>query len=238
MYVVFCLIILITENYNGRLNQRIHVAIGFTFVCFLTLLASRMAIIAFICSAVYLVVKKMQERKKGKIILIISCCFILGIFLWLNPVARFRVIEEPRMTNYQADRTVTNWNSVSFRLLEWEGGWSVISANWFSGVGTGGWKLAMDNFYAHYNNSTIGLEHNAHNEYLQTWMENGLLGLFTFSACLWAGLLRLYKNSSYVSFILIFSLMCLTESVGERQKGVVFFTLFQVLFLGFEKRME
>jgi hypothetical protein len=69
-------------------------------------------------------------------------------------------------------------------------------------------------------------------------MENGLLGLLAFSLCLWAGIFRLYKDSSYVSFILIFSLMCLTESIGERQKGVVFFTFFQVLFLGFEKRTE
>ncbi len=96
----------------------------------------------------------------------------------------------------------------------------------------------MDNFYAHYNYSTIGLEHNAHNQYLQVWMESGIFGLIAFLLCLGMGLFKLWENPGYVCFILIFSLMCLTESIGERQKGVVFFTLFQVLFLGIVKKKE
>ncbi|HLZ17485.1 MAG TPA: hypothetical protein VKQ08_10615, partial [Cyclobacteriaceae bacterium] len=62
--------------------------------------------------------------------------------------------------------------------------------------------------------------------------------LVAFLFCLYAGLVRLRHDPAYVPFILIFSLMCLTESVGERQKGVVFFMLFQVLFLGFVRREE
>jgi O-antigen ligase len=197
-----------------------------------------MAIIAFAVSAGYLVFKKIQKRKVTQILPIVSGSAFLVFLLWLNPVTRFRVIEEPLITTYQADRSVTNWNSVSFRLLEWKGSWSVIRSNWIAGVGTGGGKLAMENFYKHYNNSTIGLEHNAHNQYLQTWMESGLTGLFVFLSCVFMGVFRLYKDASYVSFILIFSLMCLTESIGERQKGIMFFTLFQTLFLGIQKKSE
>ncbi len=128
----------------------------------------------------YLIVKKNSQKETKKTLTIVLISFFLIFLVWLNPVARFRVIEEPRITIYHADRTVTNWNSVSYRLLEWEGSWSVIRSNWLAGVGTGGWKIALDNFYAHYNSSTVGLEHNAHNQYLQTWMENGILGLIRF----------------------------------------------------------
>jgi O-antigen ligase len=238
MYLVFCLTILFTENYSGRAAKITHFTIASVIVCFLALLASRIAIVAFASSAIYLSICKIQEHRIKDVVPIAFISFVVGLFLWLNPVARFRVIEEPMITTYQADQSVTNWNSVSYRLLEWKGSWSIIQSNWLTGVGTGASKKSMDNFYAHYNSSTIGLEHNAHNQYLQTWMESGILGLIAFLACVTIGLFSMHKNSSYVSFILIFSLMCLTESIGERQKGVVFFTLFQVLFLGLETSKE
>jgi O-antigen ligase len=92
----------------------------------------------------------------------------------------------------------------------------------------------MSDFYSHYNKSTVGLEHNAHNQYLQTWMENGLPGLMLFLFCLLFPFLEKKLTSTHIVFLLIFSLMCLTESIGERQKGIVFFTLFQTLFTAFD----
>ncbi|HCW06623.1 MAG TPA: hypothetical protein DGG95_04570, partial [Cytophagales bacterium] len=106
-----------------------------------------------------------------------------------------------------------------------------------AGVGTGAGTNAMIDFYSRFNQSTVGLTHNSHNQYLQTWMESGIVGLIAFLFCLFGFLLLKIKvPPSYLAFIIIFSLMCLTESIGERQKGVVFFTLFQSLFLGFEAR--
>ena len=238
MYLTFCLAILFTERYTGNRERAIHFLLGLFLAIAIALLSTRMAIIAFICTAVYLSIKKILEGETKSVVLIAAVSFVLLFLLWLNPVTRFRVIEEPKITAYHADQNVTRWNSVSYRLLEWQGSWASIKSNWFAGVGTGGTKLAMEDFYAHYNSSTVGLEHNAHNQFLQVWMESGILGLMAFLLSLYAGLFRLGKNPAYVSFILIFSLMCLTESIGERQKGVVFFTLFQVLFLGFVKREE
>ncbi len=232
MYLVFCLVILFTENYQTGIQKNIHAFLGCVIVGFLVLLASRMAMLAFICAAVYLSITKMKEKDWKAMLLIFSVSVMMSFLLWLNPVARFRVIEEPMITTYQADQTVMDWNSVSYRLLEWQGSWSVIRAHWLAGVGTGGSKEAMDIFYAHYNKSTVDLGLNAHNEYLQVWMESGLIGLLIFFICLLSGLFQFRNNPSYVSFILIFSLMALTESVAERQKGIVFFMLFQVLFLG------
>ena len=231
MYLAFCLVILLTEKYQNKIEHGIHIFIGFIMIAFLVLLATRMAIVAFGCTAIYLLI-----TKNLKPVLLIVSAFLIGIVLvWCNPVARFRLIEEPMDTNYHTVAGITNWNSVSFRLLEWRGSWSVIRAHWFAGVGTGGGTKALDNFYAHHQANSVALGLNAHNQYLQTWMESGLLGIIAFLLCLTVGLFTLRNDPSYVSFILIFSLMCLTESVGERQKGIVFFLLFQVLFLGLVK---
>lgn len=235
MYLVFCLIILFTEGYQTKTDRIIHSVIGFLIVCSLPLLASRTATLAFICSVVYLVVKKIKEKQLKVYIPIALAVIFLGLLLWLIPTARFRVIEEPLITEYKADTTVTKWNSVSYRLLEWKASWSVIKAHWLAGVGTGGNRKAVADFYKHYNKSTAGLNLNAHNEYMQVWTESGLPGILTFLLCLTVGLFPLRNDSSYISFIIIFSLMCLTESMGELQKGIAFFCLFQALFLSTER---
>jgi O-antigen ligase len=236
MYLVFCMVILFTENYQTRTEKIINSILGLIIVCALVLLASRTATLAFICSIVYIVVKKRQEKQVKVYVPIVLSSVLLLFLLWIIPVSRFRVIEEPMITKYKADTTVTEWNSVSYRLLEWQASWSVIKDNWFAGVGTGGNSKAVTHFYEHYNKSTKGLDFNAHNEYMQVWTESGLPGIFTFLLCLTVGLFPLRNDSSYISFIIIFSLMCLTESMGELQKGIAFFCLFQSLFLSAERK--
>jgi O-antigen ligase len=235
MFLVFCMVILFTENYQTRKERIIHSILGIAIVCSLVLLASRTATLAFICSIIYIVVKKIQEKQFKIYVPIVLSSILLVFLLWLVPVAKFRVIEEPMTTKYKADTTVTDWNSVSYRLLEWRGGWSVIKANWFAGVGTGGNGKAMALFYEHYSRNTAGFDFNAHNEYMQVWTESGLPGLFTFLLCFIVGLFPLRSDLSYGSFIIIFGVMCLTESMGEWQKGIAFFCLFQSLFLGTER---
>ena len=235
MYLVFCMVILFTENYQTKTERIINSIVGFMIICTLVLLASRTATLAFICSIIYIVLKKIQEKQFKVYMPIILSSVLLGLLLWLIPVARFRLIEEPMITKYKANTTVMDWNSVSYRLLEWQGSWAVIKANWLAGVGTGGNGKAMVHFFDHYNKSTAGLDLNAHNEYLQVWTESGLPGIFTFLLCLTVGLFPLRNDLSYGSFVIIFSVMCLTESMGEWQKGIAFFCLFQALFLGAER---
>ncbi len=234
MYLVFCLSVLFIEESKSNKDRVVNIFIASVMVAGLAFLASRMAILAFICICIYLGWRKTQELRMiplTPIIAVVCICFLL----WLNPVARFRVIEEPATTTYRADSKVTDWNSVSYRLLEWKGSWSIIREKILFGTGTGGSAMAMNDFYDHYSKSTQGLGYNVHNQYLQTWTESGFLGLVVFLLCLWLPLFRVPVDRSYIAFILTFSLMCLTESVVERQKGIVFFTLFQSLFLGFKK---
>ncbi len=236
MYLVFGMVILFNEEYSSSTQRNIHILLGFIMSCFIALLSTRIAIIAFVACALYMGAKRIMEKRVTAAFLVLAVGFVLGLLVWLNPVARFRVIEEPVKTSYRVNQETTNFNSVNYRLLEWQGSWSIIRANFFSGVGTGGGISAMSNFYANYSKETAGLEYDPHNQYLQTWLELGLAGLFALLLCIFAPLFRPNVEQSYVAFILIFSLMCLTESIGERQKGIVFFTLFQSLFLAFEKK--
>ncbi|MGC4022306.1 MAG: O-antigen ligase family protein [Cyclobacteriaceae bacterium] len=240
MYLAFSIVILFTENVDSRFSKTLNLFLATAMAVFIALLSSRMAILAFCISTIFLVVVKIKERRTNIIVAIVLVLVVMGFLLTINPISKFRLFEEPITTNYQADSSVMQWNSVSYRLLEWQGAWSVIKDNILFGVGTGGGTLALMDFYSHFNSSTVGIESNAHNQFLQTWMELGIIGLFVFISCLFGPLIlaQSYSNTQYVCFLIIFIMMCLTESVVERQKGVVFFTFFQTLFLGFERKAK
>ena len=151
--------------------------------------------------------------------------------IWLNPVTRFRVIQEPRATGLKIHHQVTQWNSVNLRLLEWQASWDIIKKSWFAGVGTGDGQDALKSYYASFNASTMDMDYNSHNQYLQTIIELGVMGLISLLLCFFLPAFRQDYSILYFSFILLFSLLCLTECMLARQKGIIFFTLFQSLFL-------
>jgi O-antigen ligase len=231
MYLIFCLTILFTEKYSSKRQEIIHLLLTLLISAFTAMLATRAAIIAFVVSAIFLVIGKIRNRQSVASLSIFIVAASIGFLVVFNPVARFRVIEEPMRTNYVANTSVTEWNSVSYRLVEWQGSWSVINDHMIFGVGTSGWKVALLDFYSNYNSSVAGQMLNSHNQFLQVWMENGILTLFVILFCIFGFVFRPPINQKYVAFILIFSIMCITESILERQKGIVFFTMFQTLFL-------
>jgi len=202
------------------------------FTFFLALLASRMAILSFSIILLYSLTHQLQKRKRVPNVLALACVLIAFLALiWFNPVARFRVIQEPRITGLKIHRQVSQWNSVNLRLLEWQASWSIIKKTWLTGVGTGDGQNAMKLYYASYNPSTMDMDFNSHNQYFETILELGIIGLISLLCCFFLPGFRPWNSILYLSFILLFSLMCLTESMLARQKGIVFFTLFQSLFL-------
>jgi hypothetical protein len=234
MYLVFCLTILFTEKANSKAEMIWHFVIGAVIGGFVAMLASRMAIIALFLSMVFLI----SKRKNLPVFQIITTAAIFILLAWLNPVTRFRVVEEPMTTTYKVNSSIDQWNSVSYRLLEWQGSLSVINSHLLFGVGTSGWKSAMKDFYSNFNASTVGLTYNSHNQFLQTWMENGLFALIALAFCIFGSVFGPKVDPAYITFILIFSLMCMTESILDRQKGIVFFTMFQSLFLAFKSKPQ
>ncbi len=238
MYLAFCLVLLFTDKPQSRSQLVTNFLIALFITLLIALMSSRMAIIALVASILYLIFNALKEKQSKVIVLMLVAIFILGGLVWINPVSRFRVIEEPLNTSVVINKSTTEWNSFNYRILEWKAAWSIITQHFLAGIGTGGSDIAMKDFYTHFNESTIGVTYNPHNQYLQTWIELGVIGLTLFLACLFVGFWKGIRRPDYTAFIIIFGLMCLTESMLERQKGIVFFTLFQSLYLSFERPLK
>ena len=205
---------------------------------FVGLLASRIAVLAFVATALYWMVSDAMTGKIKRVVYFFFGVLAFGTLVWFNPVARFRVVEEPLSTPISIDKNTTEWNSVNYRLLEWRGAWSIICQNPILGVGTGDGNQTLKKFYSNYNASTTSVDYDAHNQYLQTWLETGLFGLAFLLLCLFLPWVRSINQTTDISFIIIFSSMCLTESVLNRQKGIIFFSFFFALLLSTKKSVS
>lgn len=124
--------------------------------------------------------------------------------------------------------------SSEIRLTVWRSTLEICKHNLPWGVGTGD---ATDELNVHavkknYTN-LIGHHYNAHNQYLQTLLTTGILGLAVlFAYCILPLVTSLRrKDILYFSFAIILVLNILVESMFEVRAGVDFFALTNVLLI-------
>ena len=230
LYLLVCIIILIT---NDRIRTTLKLVLIPCLSIIIILLSSRIAIVSLALIGLVLIVTLFKGTparaalaSAGFLVLVIGCTLV-------NPVTRFRLWQEPFEKSTMGN-SATNWNSVSIRLLQWNAGLSVLENNWPAGTGTGDVTMVMDKHLKNHPsgrwpNSTA----NAHNQFLQTGAELGMIGLIGLMACItlpfWYGLKK--GNHALLLFLTVFTLSCMTESMLERQKGIVCFSFFTSFFL-------
>lgn len=231
MYLIFCIVMLLEEVWVKHKPWAIRGIIILFFTCFVGLLSSRMAILALPIVLTYFFTQ-ISTPIWRKLSVTGMMMVLLVIILWINPISRFRVFQEPIHTSVHLNGAQYGWNSIRYRVIEWQAGWESISQSWLIGAGTGDGQQQLSSFYASHAFPVLALGYNAHNQYLQTSIELGLTGLMTLLVCMWPGARpNAKKNPVHTAFIILILLMCCTESMFARQKGIVFFTLFQSLFL-------
>lgn len=127
----------------------------------------------------------------------------------------------------------------AMRLQAWQSAWQIIQENPLEGTGTGDIKDRLVQVYDQHGFREIArLRLNAHNQFLQTMAALGVAGLTVFLALLTAGLVYALRNRNFIfiSFIFIFVLNSMVESIIEVSAGVIFFAYFYTLFYNYDNR--
>lgn len=128
----------------------------------------------------------------------------------------------------------TNKESTQARIYIWKDAVELIKEHPVLGYGTGDVKDALVKKYRKENFSFAAEEKlNAHNQFLQTFIATGAVGFLLLILTLFFSLKLFLKNNSFVgiSFMIIIFLNFMIESVLETQAGVVFYALFNSLFI-------
>lgn len=234
LYLSFVSVILFKFVINNEMNFSIGGRIALTLlliyvITFIVFLGARTItiglIIVLIFNSIYLG-KKRHSKLITSISLVIPLIFIVVIFF--HPTARIR-FKDVFENNYQK----SSYGSYFARTNIWRPGIEVIIENPLIGVGTGDTQAELDKKYIKYN-YLVGVQvYNMHNQYFQTLLGVGIVGLaiFLFIILVQLKTLMFRSNPVYLSFIMLFLFGCITESMLERNKGVLYFILFSfVLF--------
>jgi len=154
-------------------------------------------------------------------------------YLYTNPTnIRTRIHEILWETNGFVREHGTSGHSLTMRLEFWKTALCIIKENILFGVGTGDVESAFKNQYEKENTSLQKRwQLRSHNQYLETTVALGVIGLLLFFTRLLAPFFSGKKMSVlFILFILIEMLSFINEDTLETQAGVTFCIFFTQLF--------
>jgi O-antigen ligase len=206
------------------------------FLIFIILLSARM-VVFFTFITILLISFKSALSKKESITLIFTFFAFLGItFLSIYKVPFFKdrylnLIHSDFNSIPEGDKV----NGLTIRMVKWKCSLEGIKENPLLGVGTGDSQDYLNNCYLVKNfwGYLPDYQFNSHNQYLQTGLTFGIMGLLLLILTLIFPLSYAikYKNKLLLILISLIAFNSLTESLLERQQGLVFFVFFVSVFL-------
>ncbi|MEI7595018.1 MAG: O-antigen ligase family protein [Bacteroidota bacterium] len=252
MYLNLAIAILVLKMINGYLNisgltKLILWGIIAYFVSAIVLLSSKTGIITLLLILISAIAYIVIARKKYFLALKISTVFIIAliIFFQMVPFSTLRIktaITEFISTKSKGENIENSPSST--RLATWKSSLEIINENFIFGTGNGDAKEHLIEKYKERKAySAAELKLNAHNQFLQTFVELGLFGFSIFILCLIIPMYFAYKTNNivYLIFILIFSINILTESMFNTRSGVLFYGFMNSLLFfqgNFNKKNE
>lgn len=226
---------LVRGEYKPGLVQRFG-AIAYLFYSFIYvfLMSSRMEIIALsiVLIAGILVYFYMQGRiVKGFGYAFITVLFV-GVVTLSIPRAKGRLTHTFSSVFYPKTEKQKKTGG-DIRPIIWSNSFEIIKDHLLIGVGTGDVQWELNNKYIK-NGETIALKSNltVHNEFIQMLVSLGIIGLLSLlSITILPFFLAIGKRKYlYLIFLALFILANMTESMLEKQEGILYFAFFNSFF--------
>ncbi|SFC95973.1 O-antigen ligase family protein [Algibacter pectinivorans] len=225
LFVNVAFVFLLKLKENNKLSNKLFWFFSFYYLLFVLLLSSRSGlgvfILLFIGYVNFIMPKTNKDRVKGVTITLLFLSIALGV-IFTNPILKYRVMS---VLNPSEEHKHLNFSNQSIRLIKWKNALEEIKEAPILGHGIGDYKNKLLQRYR-INDFKVGLKHeyNAHNQYLDTMLQVGVLGLLVLVLLFFYGL---NSPGFEIKFIFgIFLISFITESMFGRHWGVVSFTLF------------
>lgn len=213
-------------------NSYLKIGLLILFILSLILLISKAGILVLLLIGAYYLYElifKQRKLKQAVSILVLFCLTFGSIFY---NVPQFKIRFTSAISAFYSKNTYNSDDSTGSRIAVWEASKDIIASNFLIGTGTGS---ANDVLMEHYKTNKMSVaynEHlNAHNQYLQTFITLGLLGILSLIIMLLFPLriAILENNLIYSGFLIIFILNIFVESMLETQSGNLFYAFFNAL---------
>lgn len=174
----------------------------------------------------------LQGKKKLQY-LIASILAMLLIFLFITQVTSFKKRYINDLENDLSENSGSEYQSES-RIARWGLEWELIQKFPFTGYGTGSEKdILKEKYFENKFYVSYLLELNAHNQYLSFLINTGIAGLLLYLYVLYFGFEQAVKRRDFLllSFMIIITVVSISENILDVSKGVLFYAFFYSFFL-------
>lgn len=207
---------------------------------FILLLSSKAGWFCFFIFICYFSFNLLRKQKTKYVIAIVGALTILFLVLNVYTKHRFlirlpqwnKIIEVIKGVDSENKKVTTSDDGSGSRILVWKAAIEVALENFWVGTGTGDSK---DKLLLKYEEkkmvNELAIKLNAHNQFLNTFIALGIMGLSLLLACFVIPIYYSFKNKIYIflAFLSFCGINFLFEAMLEMQAGVLFFAFFFVL---------
>ncbi len=241
LIILLAVILLLHQYYKVSNRQKILVALVVAFLSIYTILLGVRLIVFCLFLILLVFIFRYISSLAYRLLL-------AGVFILVTALSLFFIPSLNRkwkeLVDFSPENTIVldrdsslgkHWGGKSIRLAIWKCSEDIIKKHWLSGVGTGDVQDSLQAAYAnrkfyfasHYN------KYNAHNQYIEMWLANGLPGLVIYILCLVLPLIQYVRKLSaldYTLFLCLVIVMSFTETFLNVNKGIVWYSFFNSIF--------
>jgi O-antigen ligase len=236
MYITLAMsIVLFSFRWRTKLTWIFSLGLLFFFTLSLIYIQAKMAMVAIILVFPFVFFLLLFNNKRYGLIFFLFLSTLSVLFYIYNKSPQVKAFASKAINlNFSITTEANLFNSFYMRSISWQCAKETLlkDKNWIVGVGTGDVKDNLRLCYKNKNEYLYKTGLNSHNEYLEEWLRHGIIGLLLFIILLFYSLFLSIRKKKYLytSFIIIFSILSVTEVLLSRQSGSVFFSLFSSIF--------
>ena len=216
---------MINRDYRRIKNRTIVLSLIFILLAYAFLIAAKGPLLAFLIALITVAFIRLKRSKFYWMTGTVLTIFIASVFL-IPPL-------KDRAKELVAPNKMNEVSSVSIRKVIYKASWSLTKEVGLWGVGVGDVQDQLDKKYQKYDITKIKEDSlNTHNEYMNMLLSAGLLGvfimIFTIGWPLFEAIKK--KNANFIFFLTLMIIAFLFENLLSRQKGVLFFAVFYLIY--------
>lgn len=203
----------------------------------LFLLSSRAAILSSLLLTFYILITS-KVAVKLKFLIITALAITSMLFFLFNP--RLKDLTDSFLNSEQILNPKAKYGH-ALRLLSWDASIDVVKNNWLFGVGEANKETVLIEKYVEKGYDFPAQERlNSHNQYFDFLFSGGIIGLSLFVAGLGALMIRAIRQDNFLLgiFVGLIAFNALFENVLTLYSGIVFFSLFIILFGSTRKSLD
>ncbi|HYF31102.1 MAG TPA: O-antigen ligase family protein [Chitinophagaceae bacterium] len=251
LYCLLSILYLLGAVYKGTFKRgrerSLYIAVLLTLSLFLFLLGNRNVLFSWMVVAVFFLLANIVGRKLRILFFGLLLAALAGAAVF-NPSFHRQLND---LTDFSANNTIQldsdkslgrGWGGKALRFAIWNCSMDIVREHPLTGVGTGD---VQDSLQAAYDRRQFYFAsryntYNAHNQFIQETLSYGIAGFMVFSACLLIPLFAYFRSlrgsgaasgrQLYCLFLVSFFIICITESILEISKGIVFYSFFNSIF--------